>query len=437
MVDTKKHPDDVDELMWDSESVWDTNEPCVPASFPVALAPMPNEAKIAPDEIFSDNVMDRHPEPLAYYLEREGWEVIQRMRRPTSKTWLTHCPKTYAIAEAIYEGLPQKQVWGKQGLNGWMTLTQGKQIKIRKGRFLQKSMGLIDVLNSLGNLRHYSLGSHDRKLEELAGDDWYEFDRVPITRVSHLRLDVDMDDAYREDMSYWGIENGWDKPKPEWVRRELAIEQSALCAMALYAYFFRTGRRGHQIVIPTPVLDRSVASLVILMMRTLLSSLEREPNRAQIDKSNLDGLLRLPLGRHSATDNVTWFLDPDTGNNVPLEEQAQALEEAWVYQRRGCEVLEESANAISDALLDMGYDRDIDVTAGVRDDMYPVLLTRLLNDLRERLPDCPLLDAFQAATGKLLPYYAVSDFVPLSEKLFGQDRLSDDVENQDKITSAA
>lgn len=242
-------------------------------------------------------------------------------------------------------------------------------------------------------------------------DELFEFDRVPYTYVRHLRLDVDMDSAYGEGPCNYTAKN-YSGRNPSWVHQELFLERAALYAMGLCAHFFRTGRRGHQIVIPTPFLDRSVASLALLLMKHLLSSIQREPGRAKIDKSNLDCLLRLPLGRHTFGSNIAWFIDPDTGKNIPLEQQAQALEAAWLYNGQGCETLAESADEISYALKDMGYDRDCDITAGVHDHDISVFLTRILSGL----PSCPFMDAYKAAARQFLPDDFVWEDFPLRQE---------------------
>ena len=123
--------------------------------------------------VFTAGIMDVHSEPLAAYLEPEGWQRIMDMRRPNSKTWLKYCPQTFSIAETLFNGLSQKKVWGKQNTDGWLTMIAGKEIKTRTKRFPQQPMKLIDVLNALGNPRHYALGSHDMRLSSHAKESRY------------------------------------------------------------------------------------------------------------------------------------------------------------------------------------------------------------------------------------------------------------------------
>jgi len=170
----------------------------------------------------------------------------------------------------------------------------------KRGRWPDKSLECIDVLNALGNPVRFAVGNTDARLKaEYWGEEaTWEFDRVPATRVRHLRLDVDMNRAYEVEDHVAVVD-------------ELRRERDILAALGYTAHFFRTANRGHQIVIPTPHLDRSVASLAMLMMRYALTLAERTPRSVVVDKSNLDALMRLPLGRHAASGSVGWMIRPN------------------------------------------------------------------------------------------------------------------------------
>lgn len=81
------------------------------------------------------------------------------------------------------------------------------------------------------------------------------------------------------------------------------------------------------------------------------------------------------------------------GENIALERQAQAVAEAWTYQGSGCELLDANAERLGLALDDLLYDRDRDITEGVKDAGRFALLAETL----AVVADVPMVRAFHEA----------------------------------------
>lgn len=150
-------------------------------------------------------------------------------------------------------------------------------------------------------------------------------------------------------------------------------------------------------MIPIPSLDRSVASLLVLMIRYLLAEgktpkKKTRYKRLEVDKSNLDCLIRLPLGRHAETEAVAWMIDPDTATLFPPDQQAEAVARAWNYRGNGCDLLEASKEALATALDGMYYDRDMTICGSNENEKR----LQALAEIVEGLTDSPILNAFHA-----------------------------------------
>ena len=381
------------------------------------LAPLGGEPVLEHDpSVWTPCIFDAHTLPAAAYLDPEGWTEIMEIRSRNSKHWRRFCPNTYAVATALFGGLIQHDLWGQHhGKGQWKTMTAGKKPKERKPAealaeaargdagagglgqengsrrkrtWPDKRMALIDVLNSLGHPDRYALGSTDARLNIYEREDIW---RHPFfeTCVNRLRIDVDMERA-------WGRSAIFNQDQGE-VADEISRETALIKSLGMTPHFFKTGGRGHQIVIPTPTLDRSVASLLVLMIRYLLAD-GRTPRKKprykvlEVDKSNVECLMRLPLGRHAETKAVAWMIDADTANVLPPELQAEAVASAWNYGGLGCELLEQSREALGLGLDAMHHDRDMSVCASAAN----AERFQALEEIVGGLPDCPTLSAFHA-----------------------------------------
>jgi hypothetical protein len=342
---------------------------------------------------WTPGIFDPHKMPVAYYLDPTGYSQMMTLKRRTTSHWRQACPATFSAAEILFKSIPNRIVWGRQNSNSqWSTYTAGKwpdqkftrtdaRAGKKRGRWPDPSMAMIDILNALGNPARFAVGNTDTRIK---AENWgeeaaWDFERIPVTCVRHLRLDVDMDAdyaAFNQDA----------------VVKELQRERAILAGLGYSAHFCRTGNRGHQIIIPAPALDRGVASLLMLMIRVVLAPAGPAKRRVVIDKSNLDSLLRLPLSRHALSESVAWMIDAETGQNLAVGLQAGAVREAWEYSGSGCELVETDADMLGLALDDMLYDRDRDITEGVPHDKRFALLA----DVFASLPATALIQAFRA-----------------------------------------
>ena len=54
--------------------------------------------------------------PFAAYLEPAGYAALGEMTSPVTKSYQRLVPRTYALALALYDSLPQRSLWGQQEL---------------------------------------------------------------------------------------------------------------------------------------------------------------------------------------------------------------------------------------------------------------------------------------------------------------------------------
>ena len=248
--------------------------------------------------------------PFAAYLEPEGHAALAKMTVPVTKSYQRLVPRTYALALALFEALPQRLIWGQQqrakGTKApWLTATAGKWIDARRKdgtnyQFPQQAMSLLNILKALTNSDSYAVANKD----------------IPIgqnIKVKHVRTDIDLDWTFREDH---------DNHLPD-LAEEVQLVRSIYAAFGLTAFVFRTGGRGIQAVASIPPMDCREASFLTECIRTVLAGTCLHPSRATDFQTSLDGLMRLPLGRHGLTDSLALFLGDD-GLILPLDKQAES-----------------------------------------------------------------------------------------------------------------
>ena len=66
--------------------------------------------------------------PFGAFLEPAGYATIQAMRKPNTRSYRRHMPRTTALARTIYDALPEVDVWGRQRPKheaAWETITAG------------------------------------------------------------------------------------------------------------------------------------------------------------------------------------------------------------------------------------------------------------------------------------------------------------------------
>jgi len=262
--------------------------------------------------------------PAADYLDHDGIDYIRaHYTRPTTKHYAKHCPAIYRVASAIFNGLAEEiphpddlasalfrgpSIWAtnqlpnkQKGIKIWHTYTSGCKRTGKGKTWYEKGLTLIDIINALTDPKRYSIGAKSS----------------PGQPIHQLRIDVDMDSA-------WGQFGDIDD-----IRRELALEHALLTDMGYHPHYFRTGNRGHQIIIPIDTTrnhDRARQAINIICQH-----LEAAPRdwRAKIDCNSLDSIMRLPLGRHALTSQVAWMIDPATAEHLPMDQQVAAVESAF------------------------------------------------------------------------------------------------------------
>ncbi len=331
-----------------------------------------------PDRSFTPSIFSHWENPAASYLDPDGYKDIwTKYKHPRSSAWAKLCPNTYRLAEALYNGLTQKRVWGKQvDFKQWTTFTDG--LRRTTAKWPDSRIELIDILNALGNPDRYAVGTTDRRIsDDYADCEWINPDTS--IGVKRICIDVDFDFAYKYE-------------KIDLAKRELQAEAAALKYFGLPAYWMRTGGRGHQIIIPIPRMSRSLASLLTLMVRFLLSQVKI--GGAKIDKCNITSIMRMPLGRHAATGMIAWMIDPESATNLPLDQQVETCIRAWRYQSGSCEWLESEIEHLAIEMSTYYPDLSQDVGAGVADDKLEMLLFSELDALPLHLE---LMKRFRAA----------------------------------------
>lgn len=252
--------------------------------------------------------------PFGHFLEPDGYAAIRQMQKPSVRSFARLMPRTANLAQSLLAGLPQTDVWGKH-LRGrpsgkdergrsladvsWATVTAGKWINVRDRSFPQKQMNVMNVLNMLANPEVHALGNQDRH-----GNRY--------TPVRHVRIDIDMDATF-------------DREHRDNLQGEISLCRRVFAAFGLDCHVMRTGNRGIQAIACIPETCRFTASIITEFVRTVLRD-GRGIRRWQAKdfQISLEGLMRLPLGRHAWTGSLAVFLDPRDAGIFPVEQQVAA-----------------------------------------------------------------------------------------------------------------
>ena len=256
--------------------------------------------------------------PLGAFLEPEGWVAIQQMRKPKTVSYRRLMPRTWALARTIHQALPELDIWAKQTswqkIN-WETITAGDKVEI-KGRppFYKKAMSEWDVLQMLTNPEARGLANSDRY-----GDRF--------SRVCQVRIDIDLDEIF----DCWEA----DVAALDDLRDEIGLIHDVFGAFGLTVSIFRTGNRGVQAVASIAWMERAAAWVLMEAIRTVLKGAARRTWRATDFKSNLDGLMRLPLGLHRWSSSLAVFLDRN-GRVIPADQQPDEFVRSFVERQDYC-----------------------------------------------------------------------------------------------------
>ena len=255
---------------------------------------------------------------LGAYLDPEPWAVQNERKSVPMVELAAMCPRTATLARDLLARVPQRKRWGIQRRDGgWAEQNEGDwyESKNRLGTprtWPGDRMRQEDVLRHLLG-RTLAVGTTDKpSVRHLAGAGPDE--AMGHDLVRHLRIDVDMNDA-------------WASQDLDAVVAELRREREIVRSAGLPFSAFRTGGRGHQLVLPLPrPLHALTASLLSRAM--LLALRAGAPRGVQVDKDAFNGLLRLPGGPHARGPTALW-IDVDGGSLHSLTEQARRTAAAF------------------------------------------------------------------------------------------------------------
>ncbi len=136
--------------------------------------------------------------------------------------------------------------------------------------------------------------------------------------ISNIRLDYDFDN-YSGDAA---------------VRLAKEI-QDKLALIGFDCFFLATGNRGIQAIIPLPSGGRTDSnalprSSILEFWRRLKPYLDTDI--ATLDKCSIDSFLRLPLGIHASSNNLSLYFSPDTEAYVSHIDQLRYFKDSWQWQ---------------------------------------------------------------------------------------------------------
>ena len=313
---------------------------------PAAKYATPNP--ILPEEpdwdTWTDNPFDLIWSPFGAILEPEGYAAMRALKQRRTTSYAARMPHTYALAQSIYDSVVVREVWGahmrpkknfgKKDEHGrslqdvtWLTHTEGRWVGgknhkqddgKRKGEqkdnetsgqgkkwgngFPDPRLELLDVIKTLADPNFHAVGNKDI---------WNI--RLQHRMVRNVRIDIDLDTVFdRNDLAS--------------LQGEIKIVHDAFRAFGLNVGVMRTGNRGIQAIAPIPSVPRAHAGMLVHALRHALRGAVR-CWLAKDFQSNLDGIMRLPLGRHAWTNSVSCMLAPDA-KVLPFECQAEVVSAA-------------------------------------------------------------------------------------------------------------
>ena len=237
-------------------------------------------------------------------------------RKPSAirlTTYQKEAPTLYATAQALFGHVRVSEKWGKVGRhNDWMTIKAGVWYENSRFKHRGERMRLLDVCKMLVG-KTKAIGNTD--VPTPLG--WDRSTGWEHNLVTCLRLDVDM-------------ERAWRRRNLNAIAQQIQTEQTIARSLGLPYRCFRTGGKGHQIVIPLPIpTPHLLAWWWLTAFRTLLEG-RRHPE-AILDKDNLTSLLRLPGGFHQEQARLAMWINPDTVRLHDVPTQARMMGEGFRY----------------------------------------------------------------------------------------------------------
>lgn len=238
----------------------------------------------------------------------------------------------------------------------WLTVEAGVWYENARFKHCGERMRLLDVCKMLAG-----------KTKAIANTDvptsrnWDPATGWEYNLVTCLRLDVDM-------------ERSWRRRDLNAIAQQVRAERACARCLGLPYRCFRTGRKGHQIVIPLPVpTPHLLAWWWMIAFKTLLGN-NLHPD-ATLDKDNLTSLLRLPGGLHQDQQRLALWIDADTMRLHDIETQARLMGDGFRYPDEEdsayippCE-FHRSGREVLAALAERDHDKHY-VPGGDRQDLF-------------------------------------------------------------------
>ena len=264
---------------------------------------------------FDDSIFSEGSLSFGHLLARDE-EMAIWGRKPSAvrlTTYQKEAPTVYATAQKLLGHVHRQEKWGRVGRHDdWMTVEAGVWYENARFKHRGERMRLLDVCKMLVG-----------KTKAIANTDaptplgWDRDTGWEYNLVTCLRIDVDM-------------EQSWRRRNLDAIAQQIRTERACTRSLGLPYRCFRTGGKGHQIVIPLPIpTPHLLAWWWMMALRTLIEN-NRHPD-AVLDKDNLTSLLRLPGGVHQDQARLALWVNPDTVRLHDIATQAQMMGDGFRY----------------------------------------------------------------------------------------------------------
>lgn len=245
--------------------------------------------------MYDIDLASQNTKPFLAYTDPDAYQLLinQSRRKEASFNRISIKPDLDEVFHLLgtHDSYAVNYRWKSSG--AWATKTAG-----RGDRFPVQPFRAIDFLNVL--LGEYRSGT------AIALTDKHN------PTVSTIRIDYD-----------------FDRYSSNGVVRLTKEIQDKLANIGFDCFFFCTGNRGIQAIIPLPsVLPIAVARQLWMRLKAYLST-----EIATLDKCSLESFLRLPLGIHASSNNLGLFLSPETESYVSTIDQLRHFRNAWKWTK--------------------------------------------------------------------------------------------------------
>jgi hypothetical protein len=258
----------------------------------------PSESLSGVMDVWNSDIFAPNCKGIAAYTEPHYHRLKTGCHKLTYAKWVSN---TVGGAKFLFDQIPEQREWAVQLDDGpWSWHIDGVKRKMRGREIQGKPLKVFALVKHLCG-RGYAIGVTNRPWK--GGGS--------VAQVKFLRIDVDNDAwLYRLDPSM--VEALWVSLD----RHAEILSQSGLSYTV-----FRTGNRGVQYVVQLPSeVSHEVASVLVAALR---GGLRRAPGTDF--KSDLEGILRLPLGLHAKSGRIGAFIDVENRRLYDPGEQESLL----------------------------------------------------------------------------------------------------------------